>query len=475
MAVSIDTVYQRVLSVANKEQRGYVTPQEFNLFANQAQMDIFEQYFYDLNQFSRLKGNNLEYADMVTILEEKISIFKKRNQAVTIANQFGDGTLPSDLYRLGTVLRFALPNVAGSTAAQMEEVSEQDYMYYSSSPLAAPSKYRPIYIRNSATTIKIYPYSTTINTGLDKSAALYFQQTGKSKYNGQDNQFIAIGFSVTPSVTQASPGSINVYMPAVSGSPSAPISQIKVGQVVTGTNIVTSPATTVKSFTAGASTTLDGDILVNATTFTVDTPGSTAGVIAIGQYVSLGAFPGGTTVIGVQGNVVTVSQPASGTASNGDAVTFLAHLTLSQLPSAALTTGNPLTFNEANSLSYIETGQTITGSGVPSNTTVTAINGNIITLSNDFTSGGTKTLTFASDDVKCNYVRKPLSVSWNYTEINGVAMYNSSNSTDFELHESEETELVFKILQLAGIAIESMDLYQVAAQEEVRNIQQEKI
>ena len=41
MAVSVDTVYQRVLAIANKEQRGYITPQEFNLFANQAQMDIF--------------------------------------------------------------------------------------------------------------------------------------------------------------------------------------------------------------------------------------------------------------------------------------------------------------------------------------------------------------------------------------------------------------------------------------------------
>ena len=38
MAVNIDTVYQRVLTLANKEQRGYVTPQEFNLLANQAQM-----------------------------------------------------------------------------------------------------------------------------------------------------------------------------------------------------------------------------------------------------------------------------------------------------------------------------------------------------------------------------------------------------------------------------------------------------
>ena len=51
--VSIDTVYQRVLALANKEQRGYITPQEFNLFANQAQMEIFEQYFYDTKQFNR--------------------------------------------------------------------------------------------------------------------------------------------------------------------------------------------------------------------------------------------------------------------------------------------------------------------------------------------------------------------------------------------------------------------------------------
>ena len=48
--VRVDDVYQKVLALANKEQRGYITPQEFNLFANQAQMDIFEQYFYDVNQ-----------------------------------------------------------------------------------------------------------------------------------------------------------------------------------------------------------------------------------------------------------------------------------------------------------------------------------------------------------------------------------------------------------------------------------------
>ena len=51
--INVDRVYQRVLTLANKEQRGYITPQEFNLFANQAQMDIFEQYFYDLNSINK--------------------------------------------------------------------------------------------------------------------------------------------------------------------------------------------------------------------------------------------------------------------------------------------------------------------------------------------------------------------------------------------------------------------------------------
>ena len=74
--VRIDDVYQKVLVIANKEQRGYITPQEFSLYANQAQLDIFEQYIYDINQFEKAKGNNTEYSDMLELLNEKLSIFK---------------------------------------------------------------------------------------------------------------------------------------------------------------------------------------------------------------------------------------------------------------------------------------------------------------------------------------------------------------------------------------------------------------
>ena len=43
MAINVDTVYRTVLLILNKEQRGYMTPLEFNGIGVQVQLDIFEQ------------------------------------------------------------------------------------------------------------------------------------------------------------------------------------------------------------------------------------------------------------------------------------------------------------------------------------------------------------------------------------------------------------------------------------------------
>ena len=143
MAVSVDTVYQRVLAILNKEQRGYLTPAEYNLFANQAQLDIFEQYFYDLNQFSRLPGNSTEYSDMVDILEEKISIFETFG-TTTYANNYWPE--PADLYRLGSVVY---------NGSEVEHVNKNEYLYITSSPLSKPTNDFPIYTRDTSG-IKVY-------------------------------------------------------------------------------------------------------------------------------------------------------------------------------------------------------------------------------------------------------------------------------------------------------------------------------
>tara|TARA_R100001079_G_C4436480_1_gene146681 strand:+ start:25 stop:774 length:750 start_codon:yes stop_codon:yes gene_type:complete len=80
MAVSVDTVYQRVLALANKEQRGYITPQEFNLLANHAQMSIFESYFYTKNQRNRTEPDRspeVDETDIDELLNRKLAPFSE--------------------------------------------------------------------------------------------------------------------------------------------------------------------------------------------------------------------------------------------------------------------------------------------------------------------------------------------------------------------------------------------------------------
>jgi hypothetical protein len=133
MSVNVDTVYQRVLAILNKEQRGFLTPQEFNLFANQAQMDLFEQYFYDVNQFGRIHGNDTEYSDMLNILNEKINLFATTASLAYSVDHF---PRPADMYRLGTI-------IYNNTEA--ERVNKNEYLYIKASPIAAPGDAFPIF------------------------------------------------------------------------------------------------------------------------------------------------------------------------------------------------------------------------------------------------------------------------------------------------------------------------------------------
>ena len=46
MAINVNKVYKSVLSILNKEQRGYLTPAEFNNLARQAQLELVDKLFY---------------------------------------------------------------------------------------------------------------------------------------------------------------------------------------------------------------------------------------------------------------------------------------------------------------------------------------------------------------------------------------------------------------------------------------------
>ena len=92
MAVNINTVYQTVLLILNKEQRGYVTPDEFNKTATQVQLDIFNSYFQTENQQLRAPYGDSEYSNRVKNVQEKISVFQTSGVCNYVGPYF---TLPS--------------------------------------------------------------------------------------------------------------------------------------------------------------------------------------------------------------------------------------------------------------------------------------------------------------------------------------------------------------------------------------------
>tara|TARA_R110002012_G_scaffold99860_2_gene237980 strand:+ start:23 stop:769 length:747 start_codon:yes stop_codon:yes gene_type:complete len=186
--IKIDTVYQKVLAIANKEQRGYVTPQDFNLFADHAQKEIFEQYFYDLNQFRRMPGNDTEYADMVKNLEAKISLFEVYGDQVS-DNGFGVVDLTNDvpnLYRIGDVRVIYL----GKGFSTAEEIQIKELDIYSSGGLTGFTAKRPRYtryVKNGDNILHLYPNSGSGNDNfkIDKVVISYVKKPEKPNWNYQ--------------------------------------------------------------------------------------------------------------------------------------------------------------------------------------------------------------------------------------------------------------------------------------------------
>ena len=78
----INSVRNTVLSILNKNNYGYISPSDFNLFALQAQMEIFEEYFSSYNKSINMENSHIsgtDYADIRKNLEEVMEIFSVTN------------------------------------------------------------------------------------------------------------------------------------------------------------------------------------------------------------------------------------------------------------------------------------------------------------------------------------------------------------------------------------------------------------
>jgi hypothetical protein len=149
MAISVDTVYKTVLSILNKESRGFLTPEEFNKIGSQVQLDILDQHFYDYNRavIKHNAGRAVEdYGDIPEKIEQKIDPFFAQSD-ITLTN--GIGTLPTDLYK---TINISITN----KTIQLEKVNKKSLSYLLSSPLTKPTTSFPVYYQR-ATDIIVEP------------------------------------------------------------------------------------------------------------------------------------------------------------------------------------------------------------------------------------------------------------------------------------------------------------------------------
>lgn len=148
MAVNVNTVYRTVLLILNKEQRGYMTPDEFNKVAAQVQIEIFNEYFDDLNQLLRSTQTDFNYADRVSLLDEKLSIFKSETVLSVSAGLFN---IPSTIREIGSV---------AYNGNEIERIQKNEFYNINKSNLTKPSEKYPVYLYEN-NSIKIYPSTIT--------------------------------------------------------------------------------------------------------------------------------------------------------------------------------------------------------------------------------------------------------------------------------------------------------------------------
>ena len=168
----INSVRNTVLAIVNKNNYGYISPGDFNLFAKQAQLDLFDEYFFNYNEQvneenARLSGTG--YANIKLGYEEVIDYFSvtefltQKTLGTSVYYLPSTTTTGSDYYLLNKVLCYSGGNLLG----EAEKVTHSKITQLNSSLLTTPNTTFPAYTQ-AGDSITVFP--TTINSGSDVQA-----------------------------------------------------------------------------------------------------------------------------------------------------------------------------------------------------------------------------------------------------------------------------------------------------------------
>lgn len=390
MAINVNTVYNTVLSILNKEQRGYITPDEFNKLATQVQLEVFENYFEDMNQQLRVPQTTNEYANRQKNVDDCISIFK------TIASP--------TLVGVGNVLSASVTN-GGTGYIARENVATTG---------------------GNGSNLTLNTFISTTQFGLTNAGTNYSVASNLATIGGG-------GSGLTVNIT-----SVNPTTGAIQG---INISNPGLGYSVN--NVVT--------IVQGLNTT--AQITLNT--------------VSNGIISNISIFNGGSGYN--VGNTVTITGGSGTATAQVNSINEVAYF----LPPSNLHRIGTVIYKDEKEIERIERNDLlqINMSNLTKPTTTypvylyeqasQGINGNNTGQSRIYVYP--KTILSASD-ISISYIRKPADVQWGFTVGSlGQYVYNSSTSTQFELLNTEQNEVILRILAYAGVVIKDPEIVQAAA------------
>ena len=168
---SVERVYKAVKDIANKDQRGFITPAVFNKFAGVAQMNIFNRLFTDTSLANKLRRAQFDgprqFARSKSI-QEDLSTFAKK---VELTLTSGVVDKPSDFARVISISTIGKKVLGEQKQALVQIVYNEDHIdRILNSDLSAPSDEAPVAL--IADNIEVFPNA---NTSITKINLRYYK------------------------------------------------------------------------------------------------------------------------------------------------------------------------------------------------------------------------------------------------------------------------------------------------------------
>ena len=202
---SVNEVYSALKNLANKDERGFITPKVFNTFSTIAQNKIFNDLFNEMTKAKTLRMRNVdakEYLSFNKRLKEDLAYFSKES---TVSQASGVFSKPDDLARVISMKTHGTYVFGTSTSTSIDVVYDESKIeYILQSDLSAPSATHPVAIvgedievfPTSIKKIKVryykYPEGRSVSTGARSALSPRYNATNL----GASNEVFDVATSV---------------------------------------------------------------------------------------------------------------------------------------------------------------------------------------------------------------------------------------------------------------------------------------